>query len=166
MKSGNSQALLMAYRTITLAASAVVAILLTHVISVPSRAGEPAAGPEITVYKSPTCGCCTGWVDYLKANNFRVTAHDVDNLDQIRAQHGLTDPRLRSCHTAVVDGYVIEGHVPVNDIKRLLAERPPVTGISAPGMPQMSPGMMSIEPKDYDVVSFDAAGNVKLFSRY
>ena len=144
-----------------------MALVLTAAgLSLPGQAGDPASGPEITVYKSPTCGCCTGWVDYLKDNNFRVTTHDVDNLDQIRAQHGLTDPRLRSCHTAIIDGYVVEGHVPVDDIKRLLAERPAITGISAPGMPQMSPGMMSIKPKDYDVVSFDADGNVKLFSRY
>ncbi|MDH3636874.1 MAG: DUF411 domain-containing protein [Gammaproteobacteria bacterium] len=140
--------------------------LIAGVFSLPVQAGEPASGPEITVYKSPTCGCCTGWVDYLKDNNFRVTAHNVDNLDQIRAKHGLKDPKLRSCHTAIVDGYVVEGHVPVDDIKRLLTERPKVIGISAPGMPQMSPGMMSIEPKDYDVVSFDADGKVEVFSRY
>jgi hypothetical protein len=71
-----------------------------------------------------------------------------------------------SCHTAIVDGYIVEGHVPADDIWRLLSERPAVTGISAPGMPQLSPGMNSIEPQGYDVLSFDRQGQVELFSRY
>jgi len=131
-------------------------------------AGAVAAEPAntITVYKTPTCGCCTGWVDYLRDNGFQVEAHDMQSLEQTRARLGLTDPRLMSCHTAVIDGYVVEGHVPANDIRRLLSERPDVVGITAPGMPQMSPGMFSIEPKDYDVLSFDDEGNVGLFSRY
>ena len=85
---------------------------------------------------------------------------------RVKAKNGLTDPRLRSCHTAVIDGYVVEGHVPVNDILRLLKERPPIVGITAPGMPQLSPGMHSLIPKDYDVLSFDKEGNISLFSRY
>ncbi len=143
-----------------------ISLALAGVVFTLSALGGEAEAPEITVYKSPTCGCCTAWVDYLKDNNFRVTAHNVDNLDEIRARNGLTDRRLRSCHTAVVDGYVVEGHVPVDDIRRLLAERPPVRGITAPGMPQMSPGMMSIEPQGYDVLSFDDQGRIGLFSRY
>ncbi len=123
-------------------------------------------GQEVTVYKSPTCGCCQGWVDYLETQGFEVTSHDVDDVDSIKAQHGLTDPHLKSCHTAIVDGYVVEGHVPANDIWRLLAERPDVVGLTAPGMPQMSPGMFSIEPKDYDVLSFDAQGSTRVYSRY
>ena len=120
---------------------------------------------EVVVYKTPTCGCCTEWVSYLQDNGFRVTAHDLDDLSAVKSKYGV-DPRLNSCHTAVVDGYVVEGHVPVNDIRRLLSERPNITGISAPGMPQMSPGMHSTEPKDYDVLSFDDKGNIGLFSRY
>jgi hypothetical protein len=92
--------------------------------------------------------------------------HDVDSLAKIKADLGLTDNRLRSCHTAVVDGYVVEGHVPVGDIQRLITEKPDIIGISAPGMPQMSPGMASTEPKDYDVLSFDKEGNIELFSSY
>ena len=122
--------------------------------------------PEITVYKSPTCGCCTAWVEYMEDNGFRVKSNNVDNLDAMKAELGLTDQRLRSCHTAVVDGYVVEGHVPVDDVKRLLAERPDIKGISAPGMPQFSPGMASLTPKDYDVIAFDAEGNLSLYSRY
>ncbi len=121
---------------------------------------------NVVVYKSPTCGCCAGWVDYLRDNGFSVETHDTDLLSAIKAELGLTDNRLKSCHTAVIDGYIVEGHVPVNDIERLVIEKPDILGIAAPGMPQMSPGMSSLVPKDYDVLSFDEAGNIKLFSRY
>ena len=121
---------------------------------------------NVVVYKSPTCGCCIGWVDYLQNNGFKVETHDVESLAEIKADLGLTDNRLRSCHTAVIDGYVVEGHVPVEDINRLVTEKPDIVGISAPGMPQMSPGMGSIKPKGYDVLSFDKEGNIELFSSY
>ena len=130
----------------------------------PVFAGDPAH--TITVYKSPTCGCCTGWVDYLRDNGFLVETHDVQDLSEIKTQLGLIDNRLMSCHTAAVDGYVVEGHVPVEDIQRLVDEKPEVVGIAAPGMPRLSPGMFSMEPKDYDVLSFDSDGNIELFSRY
>ena len=125
-----------------------------------------AERPTVEVWKTPTCGCCQGWVDYLEAEGFEVVAHDVDDVDPIRAELGLTDARLKSCHTASVDGYVVEGHVPVSDIERLLAERPDVVGISAPGMPMMSPGMGSTEPKGYDVVSFAEDGDAAVFSSH
>ncbi len=122
-------------------------------------------GQAITVYKSPTCGCCAGWADYLKDNGFRVTVVDRHDLSELKAEYGI-GPELQSCHTAVVGDYAIEGHVPADDIWRLLAERPTVTGLTAPGMPMMSPGMSSIEPKGYDVLSFDRDGETKVFSRY
>lgn len=131
-----------------------------------AETGQKGSGQPITVYKSATCGCCQGWVDYLKTQGFRVESHDVENLDEIKAQNGLTDGRLKSCHTAIVDGYVVEGHVPADDIRRLLAQRPDIVGITAPGMPSMSPGMNSLEPKGYDVLSFDARGKIEVFSRY
>lgn len=121
---------------------------------------------EIVVYKSPTCGCCTGWIEYLEKNGFKVQAHNTNQLNEIKAKLGLTDGRLMSCHTAVIDGYVVEGHVPAGDIKRLLSERPDITGITAPGMPQLSPGMQSEIPKDYDVLSFDADGRTEVYSSY
>ena len=96
-------------------------------------AGENAS--KVVVYKSPTCSCCSGWVDYLKDNGFSVESHDVDSLAELKISLGLTDNRLRSCHTAVIDGYVVEGHVPVEDINRLVIEKPDIIGISAPGMP-------------------------------
>ena len=124
-------------------------------------------GPEITVYKSPTCGCCTAWVSYLEEEGFQVTAIDRDDVDSIKTKLGLTNPALKSCHTAVVDGYVVEGHVPANDITRILSERPSdIIGISAPGMPMLSPGMASREPKNYAVVSFTDTGEPEIYSQY
>ena len=120
---------------------------------------------NVVVYKSPTCGCCSAWVDYLRDNDFTVETIDLDNLDAIKDTHGISRG-LQSCHTALVDGYVIEGHVPVDDIERLLDEKPEIKGLSAPGMPMMSPGMASLTPKGYDVMSFDEAGNVEVYSRY
>ena len=125
----------------------------------------PASAPAVTVYKSPTCGCCTGWADYLEENGFHVTVVDQRDLRDIKARYGIR-PELQSCHTAIVDGYAIEGHVPVRDIRRLLADRPKVSGLTAPGMPAQSPGMAGTEPKGYDVLSFDRDGRTELYSRY
>lgn len=129
--------------------------------------GSPilAAAQTVTVYKSPSCGCCSGWVDYLNDNDFEVKVVDLQNLDPIKEKYGV-GRSLQSCHTATVDGYVVEGHVPVEDIRRMLKDKPDIKGLAAPGMPAMSPGMASLTPKDYDVLSFDESGNVELFSRY
>jgi|TARA_B100001971_G_scaffold94305_1_gene87114 hypothetical protein len=121
---------------------------------------------SITVWKTSTCGCCLAWVDYLGNNGFTVTAYDVEDVVPIKQELGLTNPALYSCHTALIDGYIVEGHVPVSDIRRLLAERPEIIGITAPGMPQMSPGMHSIEPKGYDVLQFNSHQQLRVFSRY
>lgn len=122
---------------------------------------------EITVFKSPTCSCCTGWVTYLEEEGFNVTAVNHDDVDAIKHEHGLTEPGLKSCHTAIVDGYVIEGHVPANDIARLLREKPTdIVGLSAPGMPMMSPGMASRTPKDYAVLSFTESQKSAVYSQY
>lgn len=121
---------------------------------------------QMTVYKSPTCSCCKGWSEYMREEGFAVKTVDTDDVDAVKAEHGLTDGSLKSCHTAIIGGYVVEGHVPAADVKRLLAERPDITGLSAPGMPMMSPGMSSREPKDYDVIAFDEAGNTSVWSSY
>ncbi len=123
------------------------------------------AAQTVSVYKSPTCGCCTGWVDYLRDNQFKVKIFDVQDLDSIKDKHGISK-NLESCHTALVDGYIVEGHVPAEDIHRLLEDKPDIKGLSAPGMPAMSPGMASQIPKNYDVLSFDENGNVEIFSQY
>lgn len=121
--------------------------------------------PKITVYKSPSCGCCTAWVDYMRNNDFVVESVDLATLSDLKILHHVM-PELQSCHTALVDGYVIEGHVPADDVKRLLEEKPEVVGLTAPGMPNQSPGMNSIIPKNYTVYSFDDTGNVEVYSEY
>jgi len=125
-----------------------------------------SAEPTITVWKSASCGCCQKWVDYLQDEGFEVTAHNVDDVVSIKRKLGMTDPALYSCHTAKVGGYLIEGHVPASDIRRLLDDRPKLMGLAAPGMPQMSPGMLSIEPKGYDVLQFNAKLETSVFSSY
>lgn len=139
-------------------------ILATLALTSGVYAAEPLS--TVTVYKTPTCGCCNGWVKYLRDNGFTVETHDLSNLAALKARFGLTQKRLMSCHTAIVDGYVVEGHVPADDVRRLIHEKPDIVGITAPGMPQLSPGMFSLEPKDYDVLSFDKNGNVDIFSSY
>ena len=120
---------------------------------------------EVVVYKSPTCGCCNGWVDHLRANGFEVQTHDVSDVVTYKERHGVP-ARLGSCHTALVDGYVIEGHVPAADIMRLLSEqRPDVVGLAVPGMPSGSPGM-SGPPQPYQVISFDRAGKEEVFASH
>jgi len=125
-----------------------------------------SAEPTITVWKSASCGCCQRWVDYLQDEGFEVTAHNVDDVVSIKRKLGMTDPALYSCHTAKVGGYLIEGHFPASDIRRLLDDRPTLLGLPAPGMPQMSPGMLSIEPKGYDVLQFNAKQEISMFSSY
>ena len=122
--------------------------------------------PIITVWKSASCGCCQRWVDYLQDEGFEVTAHNVDDVVSIKQKLGITNPGLYSCYTAKVGGYIIEGHVPASDIRRLLDDRPTLVGLAAPGMPQMSPGMLSIEPKGYDVLQFNATQETSVFSSY
>lgn len=124
---------------------------------------QDAAGTEITVYKTSTCGCCTKWVDHLRANGFTVTAIDVTDLVTIKQEHGITQD-LASCHTALVDGYVVEGHVPADVIRQLLKERPRIAGIAVPGMPMGSPGMEGSYSEPYDVVAFQPNGGRYVFA--
>ena len=114
-------------------------------------------GDLVTVYKSPTCGCCGDWVKHLRAEGFKVEAHDLDDVSPIRRRYGVPGA-LASCHTAIVGGYAIEGHVPASDIKRLLRERPNVIGLSVPGMVVGSPGMEQGKPEPYETLAFDERG--------
>lgn len=121
----------------------------------------------IQVYKTPTCGCCTKWVDHLREAGFTVAVTELSTLNALKAMNGVP-ANLASCHTAIVEGYVIEGHVPASDIERLLKERPAVAGLAVPGMPMGSPGMEHSDPdrhEAYDVVSFGANGE-KVFSNH
>lgn len=124
------------------------------------------AAQVIDVYKSPTCGCCNKWIDHLKANGFAVRSHDTPDVVQHKIRLGIT-PGYDSCHTAEVGGYVIEGHVPAKDIKRLLKEKPQARGLTVPGMPIGSPGMEQGQHKDmYEVLLLDKNGKPSVYSRY
>jgi hypothetical protein len=124
------------------------------------------AGRGIHVYKSPSCGCCTDWVRHLQDHGFKVTVSETENLNPIKAGTGLT-PALASCHTAFIDGYVIEGHVPATDIRRLITEAPKARGLSVPGMPAGSPGMaMGGRQDPYQVLLFNDAGQTRVFAEY
>ena len=124
-----------------------------------------ADATEITVYKSPTCGCCNGWIDHLKAAGFEVTAHDRDDMSAIKQARGV--PReLASCHTAEVEGYVVEGHVPPADIQELLKQRPKSAGLAVPGMPIGSPGMEGPNPERYEVLEILENGETRVFATH
>ena len=125
-----------------------------------------AAGPKIAVTRDPGCGCCEAWADHLKANGFAVTIVDDPKINRLKAKLGVPSD-LASCHTAEVEGYVVEGHVPAGAIKRLLAQRPKVKGLAVPGMPVGSPGM-EVEgrpPDTYSVMAFGPSGKT-VFARY
>ena len=113
--------------------------------------------PTVIVYKTEGCGCCNGWVEHLQAAGFTVDARNVTDLMSIKRDAGVPAADA-SCHTALVDGYVVEGHVPAEEIRRLLTERPAVLGIAVPGMPVGSPGMEGPCAKPYEVLTFDRAG--------
>jgi len=140
------------------------AVLLALRPSVSAAAPKPIA---ITVYKDPSCGCCTKWVSHLQANGFAPEVHDRPDVEALKAGLGVP-AALRSCHTAVVGKYVIEGHVPASDVKRLIAEKPAGTaGLAVPGMPAGSPGMeMGARHDRYDVVAFSAAGSTRVFAQH
>ena len=124
------------------------------------------ASDNITVFKSPTCGCCNKWIKHLEQNGFKVKGVDVDNVIPYKIKYGLT-PRLASCHTAVIEGYTIEGHVPAKDIRRLLKEKPDLVGLSVPQMPVGTPGMEQGDRKDpYQVIGWDKQGKESVFTDY
>lgn len=135
----------------------------------PAPVATNGAKTVIQVYKSPTCGCCKAWVDHIKASGFEAQVFDITD-EELQARKGRlgVGPRLASCHTAIVNGYVVEGHVPAADIKRMLAEKPAIAGIAAPGMPVGSPGMEvpGARADKYDVVSFTKAGTTKVFASH
>lgn len=140
--------------------------LILSVMLVLTACSSGGDGPEITVYKSPTCGCCKKWIAHLEDNGFSVTARNVVNVNPYKAENKLP-PVLASCHTAIIDGYVIEGHVPAADIKRLLKERPAIRGLAVPGMPIGSPGMEQGSHRDpYNVVAFDDKEQFSIYSTH
>lgn len=122
--------------------------------------------PEVEVWKSPSCGCCGAWVDHLRAAGFAVKVHEIDDPGVMRRRLGLHE-RYGSCHTARVGGYVLEGHVPAPEVRRLLAEKPKALGLAVPGMPASSPGLDVPGRNDpYAVLLVDAAGESTVYARY
>ncbi|MGQ4879142.1 DUF411 domain-containing protein [Billgrantia sp. LNSP4103-1] len=115
--------------------------------------GESVAGPVVEVHQDPNCGCCSAWVEHLEAEGFEVRQHKTTDMREVKSENGVS-PKLASCHTARVEGYVIEGHVPAPDIKRLLEEKPDVSGLAVPGMPHGSPGMETGRHDDYAVLAW------------
>jgi hypothetical protein len=124
-----------------------------------------AEGPQMKVFKTRTCGCCGKWVEHLKANGFKVVVQDVADTAESRMRYGVPN-KLQSCHTAVVNGYFIEGHVPAREIRRLLNERPKAKGLVVPGMPAGSPGMEGSRNDAYAVLLFDALGRLSVYQNY
>ncbi|PWJ20198.1 DUF411 domain-containing protein [Jannaschia seohaensis] len=132
------------------------------------RTQAQTQSPRIEVYKSPTCGFCSAWVEHMERAGFLVDARDIDQdaLYALKARSGIT-PELASCHTAIVDGYVVEGHVPAADVVRLLAERPEAIGLSVPGMPIGSPGMEMGNQRDtFDTLLVRGDGSTEVFERH
>lgn len=142
-------------------------VLWIFITGIFGSAGQAADEPvAITVYRSPTCGCCGKWIDHLKENNFDVKDIVSDEMDAIKARHGIPK-EMASCHTAIVDGYVVEGHVPASDITNMLKTRPKVAGLAVPDMVTGSPGMeMGGRVDPYDVMSFDKENHFQIFHRY
>lgn len=152
-------------------------ILLTIFLitfSVPTNAGsvwdsatETYAGKlNITVYHSPSCNCCRGWISHLKQHNFQIKDIKIDDVETIKKQNNLPQ-QLASCHTALINNYIIEGHVPADDIKRLLKQKTNIAGLAVPQMPVGTPGMDIGDKKEpFEVVSFTKEGKVAVFNQY
>ena len=128
-------------------------------------ASAVAGEPTLVVYTTPSCGCCKGWVKARESSGLKVEVHDLDDLAATKHAAGVPD-ELQSCHTARIGGYVVEGHVHAEDIRRLLAERPDIAGIAAPGMPMGSPGMEGAYTDHYDVVTFGGNGRQTVFASH
>ena len=137
----------------------VLLVLATLMVaSVPVRAEPPAA----TMYVNPQCGCCQGHANYLRQHGFKITVKETHDMSLIRRQHGVPE-KLEGCHIMIVDGYVVEGHVPAASINKLLSERPKIKGISLPGMPDGSPGMTGRKSEPFTIYEI-SEGEPKVFA--
>ena len=144
-----------------------VAVLGVAVAVSAGRSAEAARQSVIDVYKDPACGCCSLWVEHLREDGFTVTARDTQKLAALKTENGV--PReMQSCHTALVGDYVIEGHVPAADVRRLLRDRPAIAGLAVAGMPIGSPGMEveGVPAQPYDVMAFEEGGGAFVFAHY
>lgn len=125
----------------------------------------PVMKPVITVYKDPSCGCCKNWIAHLIKHGYRVDAKDSPDMTEIKRTLGVPTG-VMACHTAMVNGYLIEGHVPAADIDRLLAQKPKIAGLAVPGMPAGSPGMEGASAQRYQVLTFDKTGKTTVFASH
>jgi hypothetical protein len=133
----------------------ILMLAILNILGITTAFASDALVRDIVVYKNPECGCCTRWVKYLQDNNYNVTIEHTRDVLAVKKRLGVPE-KLAACHTAVIDGYVVEGHITHRDIKRLLLFRPDIRGIAVPGMPVGTPGMESgstVQP--YNVMSFD-----------
>jgi hypothetical protein len=149
-------------------AAGAAAFLALSLTTAAARIPDPAATgkkPTITVYKDPSCGCCKAWIAHLVKAGYTVDAKDSPNMAEIKRDLGVPDA-LKSCHTGIVDGYIIEGHVSPEEIDQLLAQKPKVAGLAVPGMPMGSPGMDGGAKQHYQVVSFEKNGKTKVFASH
>jgi hypothetical protein len=148
-------------------ATIILILTVAALTSMGAGAAQRSQQPLIEVFKSPTCGCCSQWVEHMRAGGFTVRATNLEDLTDVKTKHRVP-AQMESCHTGVVNGYVIEGHVPAADVHRLLRERPPVAGVAVPGMPIGSPGMEveGVKARPYDVMSFDKQGATRVFSKH
>lgn len=133
--------------------------------SMPATLLQAATQPVVQVYRHPNCGCCGAWMDHLRAHGFTVQAHQVDDTSAYRERFKMPE-QFGSCHTAVVGGYVVEGHVPAREIHRMLKEKPKAIGLAVPGMPMGSPGMEGAYSDAYDVLLIDAEGRARAYAHY
>ena len=125
----------------------------------------PVMAEEVEVYKDPSCECCGRWVNHMRQNGFSVVVHNVEDMAPIKRKAGIPET-MESCHTAFVGGYSVEGHIPADDIKRMLIQRPDIKGLAVPGMPMSAPGMDSPEREPFTVLAFNTEGMVSVFSTY
>jgi hypothetical protein len=151
------------YRNVLIALAVAAATALGIVSAQQPRPGAPL----LEVFKTPTCGCCSQWVEHMRASGFTVRTTDLNDLTGIKKTRGVPD-QVQSCHTAAVNGYVVEGHVPAADVHRLLKEKPAVAGIAVGGMPVGSPGMEvpGTKAQPFNVMSFDKSGAIRVFAKH
>ena len=129
----------------------------------PLAALRRSAAIPITVYKSPSCGCCKAWVTHIEERGFKAQIHDVEDVSPFKKQYHVPDA-MQSCHTAVTGDYVIEGHVPADLIQKVLKEKPAILGLATPGMPQSAPGM-DMGKTPYEVIAFTRAGKTSVYAK-
>lgn len=142
------------------------AVATVWLLNTASSAQQKPKPIPVTVYKSPACGCCVKWVDYMRARGFDLKVQNVENVGALKLKLGVR-PEYSSCHTSEIGGYIVEGHVPVEVVQRLLKERPKIAGIAVPNMPAGSPGMEVPDGRKdpYNVLAFTSAGQTTVYDR-